>query len=285
MATASPIVYLSGRFVPLEEAKVSPLDRGFTFGDGVYEMIPVFSGRPFRLSAHVKRLKNSLAAIALPLDCNEQTWLSIADELLRLNKVTGDVALYAQVTRGPGERNHLRPAHCAPTVFVMCRPLPQVDFAAGVSAASHADIRWRYCHIKALTLLPNALLRQYAKEKDGSYEAILSRDGFVTEGAASNVFVVNNNRVSTPPTDGKLLPGVTRQLALDLLRDSDYPCLEEPVPEAALATADEIWLSSATMGIVPVIKLDGQPVGDGKPGPVWRVVNDRYQALKTAVAP
>ena len=275
------IVYLNGDFVPLKEAKISVLDRGFTFGDGVYEMIPVFSGKVFRLPEHVKRLQTSLAAISLSLDYDNEKWHSLVNELSGLNNIKEDSSIYIQVTRGTGERNHLYQADFTPTVFIMFRPLPATNFAAGVSAVLHEDIRWKYCHIKAVTLLPNVLLKHYAKEKDGSHEAILSRDGYITEGAASNVFMVRDNTVMTPPKDGRLLPGITRDLIVELLRESDYECLEVQVTEAELSGADEVWITSATVGIAPIVKIDGKQVGSGKPGRVWRDVNGLYQAFKT----
>ena len=273
-------VYLNGSFIPLEQATVSVLDRGFTFADGVYEIIPVFSGKAFRLPEHLKRLQNSLAGISLSLDYDEEKWQSLIDELLSMNQVAEDSSIYIQVTRGTGERNHFYQAGFSPTVFILCKPLSGMDFSLGVSAILHDDIRWKYCHIKAVALLPNVLLKQYAREKDGSHEAILSRDGYITEGAASNVFIVRDNTVRTPPKDGRLLPGITRDLVVELIRESDYQCLEVPVTETELSEANEIWLTSATMGIAPVVKLDGWPVSGSKPGPVWRDLNEIYQAFK-----
>ena len=150
----------------------------------------------------------------------------------------------------------------------------------GVSAILHEDIRWQYCHIKAVALLPNVLLKQLARDKDGSLEAILYRDGYITEGAASNVFIVSNNAVRTPPKSNWLLPGITRDLAVELIRESDYQCLEVPVTRTELLQADEIWITSSTLGIAPVVRLDGKPVSGGRPGPVWHGVNAIYQAFK-----
>ena len=273
-------VYLNGRFIPLEQATVSVLDRGFNFADGVYEIIPVFSGRAFRLPEHLKRLENSLSGISLALDYDELKWRSVLDELLHLNQVAGDSTLYIQVTRGAAERNHCYQSGYTPTVFAMCKPLPGMDISMGISAILHQDIRWEYCHIKSVALLPNVLLKQYARDKDGSHEAILSRDGFVTEGAASNVFIVLDNTVRTPPKSNRLLPGITRDLVVELIRNTGNPCLEVPVAEKELLLADEIWITSSTLGIAPVVRLDGRPVGDGKPGPVWHDTDDLYQAFK-----
>lgn len=275
-----PTVYLNGRFIPLEQATVSVLDRGFNFADGVYEVIPVFSGRVFRLPEHLERLENSLSGISLSLDYDGRKWRSVLDELLNLNRVSGDSTIYIQVTRGAAERNHFYQSGYTPTVFVMCKPLSGLDVSTGISAILHEDIRWEYCHIKSVALLPNVLLKQYARDKDGSHEAILSRDGYVTEAAASNVFIVTGNTVRTPPKSNRLLPGITRDLVVELIGETGYTCLEVPVAEKELLHADEIWLTSSTLGIAPVVRLDGRPVGGGKPGPVWRDTNDLYQAFK-----
>ena len=212
------MVYLNGDFIPLEKAQVSVLDRGFTFADGVYEIIPVFSGQPFRLTKHLNRLRNSLDGISLELDYDREKWQSLVDKLLNLNQVAEDSSIYIQVTRGVGERNHFYQAGFTPTVFIFCKPLQQMDVSRGVSAILHEDIRWQYCHIKAVALLPNVLLKQLARDKDGSLEAILYRDGYITEGAASNVFIVSDDTVTTPPKSNRLLPGITRDLVVELIR-------------------------------------------------------------------
>ena len=276
------MVYLNGNFIPLEKAQVSVLDRGFTFADGVYEIIPVFSGQPFRLTEHLNRLRNSLDGISLVLDYDGGKWQSLIDELLSLNQVTEDSSIYIQVTRGVDERNHFYQTVFTPTVFMFCKPLQQMEVSRGVSAILHEDIRWEYCHIKAVALLPNVLLKQRAREKDNSLEAILYRDGYITEGAASNVFIVKDNTVRTPPKSNRLLPGITRDLVVELIRESDYQCLEVPVTKSELLQADEIWLTSSTLGIAPLVRLDGRSLGDGKPGPVWHDVNAIYQAFKNS---
>ena len=224
------MVYLNGNFIPLEKAQVSVLDRGFTFADGVYEIIPVFSGQPFRLIEHLNRLRNSLDGISLVLDYDGGKWQSLIDELLSLNQVTEDSSIYIQVTRGVDERNHFYQTVFTPTVFMFCKPLQQMEVSRGVSAILHEDIRWEYCHIKAVALLPNVLLKQRAREKDNSLEAILYRDGYITEGAASNVFIVKDNTVRTPPKSNRLLPGITRDLVVELIRESDYQCWKSPSP-------------------------------------------------------
>ena len=273
-------VYLNGSFLPLEQATVSALDRGFTFADGVYEVVPVFSGRLFRLTEHLKRLQDSLTAISLPLDYDEDKWRLLTEKLLLENNITGDCSVYIQITRGTGERNHYYPGSFTPTVFMMCKPLPDIDVSQGISAILHEDIRWKYCRIKSVALLPNVLLKQYAREKDGSVEAILVRDGYITEGAASNVFMARDNTVITPPKSDQLLPGITRDLVVELLRDTNYPCLEIPLPETQLISADEIWITSATMGLAPVTRLNGHPVNNSHPGPIWQQLNAMYRLIK-----
>ena len=274
--------YLNGNFIPLEQARVSALDRGFTFADGVYEVIPVFSGAPFRLDEHLQRLHNSLEAIALPLDYDREKWRLLTDQLLQLNQVATDSSIYIQVTRGVAERNHCYGPDLTPTVFMYCKPLPHTDVSGGVSATLHEDIRWQYCHIKAVALLANVMMKQYAYDQDGSIETIMHRDGYVTEGAASNVFVVSAGEVRTPPRSNRLLPGITRDLVVELVGASRYPCREAPVSKAQLLQADEVWLTSSSLGIAPVVRLAGQPVGDGQPGPVWRELDRLYQAFKQA---
>lgn len=273
-------VYLNGRFVPLEQATVSVLDRGFNFADGVYEIIPVYSGKAFRLPEHLKRLQNSLAGISLSLDYDDRKWRSVLDELLRLNRVAEDSSIYIQVTRGAADRNHFYQAGYTPTVFIMCKPVPVTEVSAGISAILHKDIRWEYCDIKSVALLPNVLLKQRARDKDGSYEAILIRDGYVTEGAASNVFTVHGDTVRTPPKSNRLLPGITRDLVVELAGEAGCQCLEVQVTEQELLQADEVWITSSSLGVAPVVRLDGRPVSGGKPGPAWRAVNGLFQSFK-----
>ncbi|MGH8809645.1 MAG: aminotransferase class IV, partial [Noviherbaspirillum sp.] len=169
----------------------------------------------------------------------------------------------------------------AATVFAMCNPIPKRDFDSGISAITHDDIRWKHCNIKVISLLPNVLLRERAKRADGSAEAILIRNGRVTEGAASNVFIVQGGRVRTPPKDNSLLPGITRDLVVELLRDGGIACLEEKISRRELVAADEIWITSSMMGIAPVTRLDGRSVGSGTPGAVWRRADAFYQAYKS----
>ena len=274
------IVYLNGEFLPLEEARVSVLDRGFTFADGVYEVIPVFNGRIFRLKEHLARLKNSLASIQVENPHTETEWEDLLQGLLSKNPASTELSFYVQVTRGVDEREHIYNTSLEPTVFVMCRVVKAKSVSEGVTAVTHPDIRWEYCHIKAIALLPSVLLKQYAKQTDGSMEAILIKNGYVTEGAVSNVFVVKNGIVRTPLKDRKLLAGVTRDLLVELLQNSGVGCEETRVSEEELADADEIWLTSSSLGVAPVIQLDGKPVGAGKVGESWRQANELYLDYK-----
>jgi D-alanine transaminase len=275
------IVYLNGNFLPDDEACVPVLDRGFIFGDGVYEVIPAYNGRLFRLEEHLARLQNSLDAVRIPNPCSSQQWAATLQELIDRNG-GGDQSLYLQITRGVAQRDHAFPAHPVPTVFAMSNPLspPAADMVTqGVAAVSLDDIRWQHCHIKATSLLPNILLRQAALDQ-GATEAILIRNGRATEGAASNLFIVAQGVLVTPPKGPLLLPGITRDLVLELAAAHDIPHREADIPREDLASADEIWLTSSTKEILPVTRLDGVAVGDGRPGPLFRRMLDLYQDYK-----
>lgn len=271
-------VYLNGEYQPLEQARISPLDRGFTFGDGVYEVIPVYNRRIFRLHEHLARLDNSLKLIYMhnPLSLSE--WEHILHRLVSENEGK-DQSIYLQVTRGVSPRDHAIDEGMQATIFIMTKPLLQPDNTAGASAIVHEDIRWQWCHIKAITLLPGVLLRHEAFQA-GAREAILVRDGQVTEGAASNVFVCRNGHIMTPPKNERLLPGITRDLVIELLQQAGLDCEETVISEAELRKADEIWITSSTQEIVPITRLDGRSVGTGKPGPLWQRASSIYQQFK-----
>jgi len=275
-------VYLNGAYLPLSEARVSVLDRGFLFGDGVYEVIPAYGARPLRLAQHLDRLDNSLRGIRMDNPLGRGQWGAVIERLLAAAPGT-DQAVYLQVTRGaPPERDHLFPAGVAPTVLVMVKPLkPRAPEIAerGISAVTLQDLRWMRCDIKAVTLLANVLLRQ-ASADAGADEAILVRDGLAQEGSSSNLFAVKDGVILTPPNGQLLLPGITRDLALELAREAALTCLERPLAVAELAAADEVWLSSSTREVMPVTRLDGASVGDGLPGPIWRRIDALYQDYK-----
>ena len=282
----SSIVYLNGQYLPIEEAKISVLDRGFTFGDGIYEVIPVYNGHIFRLKEHIERLNNSLDEVFIDKPYQMDQWEKILRELIEKNSEkdpSEDQSLYIQITRGISERDHAIDIATEQTVFAMIRPLLKKDRSAGISAVIEEDIRWKYCHIKAITLLPSVMLRHKAKQS-GATEALLIREGYVTEGAASNVFIVKNGIVKTPIKDGSLLPGITRDLVVELLSESGIPCEEVVIKETELKQADEIWITSSTWEIVPVIELDGKPVGTGRPGKVWQQAFRIYQEYKTRMS-
>ena len=274
------IVYLNGDFLPLGQARISVMDRGFLFGDGIYEVFPAFGEKIFRLKEHLARLQASLSAIGMENPYSDAEWENVFQELIKKKPPPGDKSIYMQITRGVGERDHRYADQSRPTVFAMCRPILEKNYDQGVTAITHGDIRWAYCHIKAISLLPSVMLKMRAYAKDGSHEAILLRDGLVTEGAASNVFIVKDNNVCTPLNDQKLLSGITRHLIIELLQDNRIGVKEGPITEHELRNADEIWITSSVMEIAPVIQLDGTPVGDGKPGKVWRKINQWYQEFK-----
>lgn len=278
------ICYLNGEYLPLEQARVPVLDRGFIFGDGVYEVIPVYGGRLFRLPQHLQRLYDSLAAIRIDNPLTDEQWQTLLETLVEKNRAGGDndQSVYLQVTRGVARRDHGFPKDTRPTVFAMSSPLASADpqqMQAGVAAITLDDIRWRYCHIKTIALLPNVLLKQQALEK-GAVEAILVRDGEVTEGSASNIFIVHDGVIRTPAKSERLLPGITRDLIVELARDNGLPCEEGIIREDELHAADEVWLSSSTREILPVTRLDERPVGDGQAGPLWRRMIGIYQDYK-----
>ncbi len=277
------IVYLNGDFMPADEAMIPVLDRGFIFGDGVYEVIPVYSGRLFRLEHHLERLENSLAGIRLAPPRSRGEWREILESLVEKNG-DGDQSVYLQVTRGVAKRDHGFPPEAEPTVFAMSNPMadPSATLHEGIEAITVEDIRWKLCHIKSIALLPNILLRQQAIDA-GAGEAILLRDGEVTEGAAANIFIVKDGVVTTPPKSNLLLPGITRDLVVEICHANAIPCEERAVSEAELRDADEVWISSSTKEVVPVTKLDGKAVATGKPGPLWRQMLTLYQDYKQAV--
>jgi D-alanine transaminase len=288
MSTVSPTAYLNGAFLPLSEVRISPLDRGFLFADSVYEVIPAYRGRLFRLAQHLERLKISLAAIRLETDPVGTAWAELLTELVERNG-GGDQTVYLQVTRGaPAIRDHGIPTTPSePTVFAMAnplRPLPDRVYRDGLSAITTEDTRWSACYIKSTALLANILARQEAVD-NGAGDAILVRKGYLTEATAANLFVVDDGVILTPPRSLGILGGVTRDLLLELAAAHRLPCREEILPKAVLQTASEVWLTSSTREIVPVTRVDGRPVGLGTPGPVWRNMMALYQSYKWKVCP
>lgn len=270
--------------MPMEEARVPVLDRGFIFGDGVYELIPVYSRHPFRLVEHLRRLQHSLDGVRLTNPLSVEEWASRIERLVALNS-TPDQSIYLQVTRGVARRDHAFPKGVPPSVFMMSTPLqtPPVDQVEnGVGAITAIDNRWLRCDIKAISLLPNVLLRQQAVDA-GCAETILLRDGWLTEGAASNIFVVGDGCMVAPPKSHLMLPGITYDVVLELARSAQIPHAVRPVSERDLRDAQEIWLTSSTREVLAVTRLDQATVGSGKPGPLFRRIYRLYQDYKNSV--
>lgn len=272
------IVYLNGEFIPKDKAFISVNDRGFLFGDAIYEVIPVFNSKVFRLQEHLERLDSSLKKIYMDNPLADDEWEAIFSELINKNQLSNS-SIYLQVTRGVSERDHAIDLPEHPTIYAFIKTIPDYQHGEGISAITHEDIRWGQCDIKATTLLPTIILRHKAKEQDAK-EAILYRDNIVTEGAATNVFVIKNNNIYTPTQDKRILPGVTRNLIIELLTDSDSPVIVKDISLDELKTADEVWVSSSTWEIVPIIKIDDSLINNGKPGPLWSKTLALYQTYK-----
>jgi len=278
------MIYLNGEFMPIEEARVPVLDRGFIFGDGVYEVIPVYSRRPFRLREHLRRMQHSLDGIRLANPHSEEDWVRLIEELIARNE-DQDQSLYLHITRGVAKRDHAFPAGVRPTVFMMSNPLvtaPEELVESGVAVVSAADNRWLRCDIKAIALLPNVLLRQLAVDA-GAAETLLLRDGFLTEGAASNIFVVRDNTLLAPPKDNLMLPGITYDVILELAAAASIKTEVRRIAEQEVRAAQELWLSSSTKEVLAITHLDGKPVGEGKPGPLFHQMYRLYQDYKATV--
>ncbi|MDH4173149.1 MAG: D-amino acid aminotransferase [Betaproteobacteria bacterium] len=278
------MVFLNGRFVPLEQATVSVLDRGFIFGDGVYELIPVYSRAPFRMDEHLARLERSLAAVRIANPYAREKWRSVILELVA-QQPWEDQGVYLQVTRGVAKRDHAFPAGVEPTVFAMSNPLvnpPQDLVEKGVAAVSAPDNRWLRCDIKSISLIGNVLLRQ-ASADAGAAETILFRDAVLTEASASNVFVAKNGRLLSPPKSNLILPGITYDVVVEIAQQLGLPLEFRDVREAEVRAADELWVTSSSKEILAVVELDGKPVGDGKPGPLFRRAWEGYQEFKRRV--
>lgn len=285
MSMSTPIVFLNGDFTPITDAKISVLDRGFLFADGVYEVIPAYAGKLFRLPQHIERLNSSLNAIRMSPPLSAQQWESTLNKLIQQQPdPLSDQSVYLQVTRGANEqRDHQLPEQYQATVFAMCQPIASHNLssiALGIKAITLDDIRWDWCHIKSVALLGNILLKQQAADQQCT-EAILLRDGYATEGSASNLFIVKNKQLITPPKSHYLLPGITRDLVIELAAKEGITCIEREISEQQLFDADEVWLTSSTKEIMPVIELNRQVVADGQPGKLWQQVSTAYSQFKT----
>jgi D-alanine transaminase len=286
VAEPLPICYVNGEFLPFEAARISPFDRGFLFGDGAYEVMPVYAGRPFRAAAHCARLTRSLAAIRMEDPHSAAEWRALFAALIEQNG-GGDQCLYWQVTRGAERgRNHAPLPKLPRTVFLFSAPLVLPSAAArerGVACISAQDMRWARCDIKSIALLANVLLRELAVEADAA-ETILLRDGHLTEGSSSAVHVVIGGQLRTPEHSHEILPGTTRSVVEELAARAGIVHRAGRVTEEELRGADEIWLSSAAREIVPVTTLDGAPVGSARPGPIWTRLYHELQQYKRELA-
>lgn len=277
--TTLPIAALDGHFLPIAEARISPLDRGFLFGDGVYEVVAVYGGRPLLIDEHLARLQRSLRELGIANPHGDDGWRALLTELVERNG-GGDMGLYLQVTRGADRgRDHGFPAGLAPTVFAMATPLRPFDpDRAAVSAITAADPRWGRCDIKTTSLIANVLLRQQAVAA-GAGETILLRDGWLTEGSGSTVVIIERGDLVARPEGHDVLPGTTIRLVRALAEACGIRYREEAISEARLRAAAEIWLTAALRGVAPVTRLDGAAVGSGEPGPLWRKVAEAYELL------
>ena len=278
------MIYLNGKFMPIEQAMVPVLDRGFIFGDGVYELVPVYSRVPFRLDEHLTRLERSLEAVRIRNPHSRAEWRAIITKLIAAQAFE-DQGVYFQVTRGVAKRDHAFPQGVEPTVFIMSNPLvnpPRELVERGAEALSAPDYRWQKCDIKSTSLIGNVLLRQVSADA-GAAETILFRDGRLTEASASNVFIVRGGTIMSPPKSNLILAGITYDVVLELAQAAGLALEIRELAEAEVRAADEIWVTSSSKEVLAIVRLDGQPVGEGRPGPVFRRMYQLYQDFKKTV--
>ena len=276
-----PLVYLNGAFTPLSEAKIPVLDRGFIFGDGVYEVVPVYGRHMFRADQHLARLFRSLVAIGIPNPHTKEEWLALITKVIAAQDVE-DQMVYLQVTRGVARRAHAFPAEVVPTVFMMSNPIVLPSAAAranGVACVSMEDKRWLHCEIKSISLLGNVLAAQYAAEHEVT-ESIQFRDGYLTEASASNVWIVKDGVLMGPPKDNLILEGIRYALIEELCAAHHIPLQARRISHAEVLAADEVMLSSATKEVLAVVKLDDHTIGNGLPGPIYQQLYAAYQVAK-----
>jgi D-alanine transaminase len=284
-ALCLPTVFLNGSFLPIEEAKISPLDRGFIFGDGVYEVIPFYAGRGLRMREHLKRLQRSLDELEINNPYAIDQWESSITTLIGKNG-GGNVSVYIQVTRGVAKRDFPPPKGLTQTVFMMVNPLatPKPElYEKGVSCISLDDNRWLKCHIKSVALL-GAVLLKHESNQGGFDDAVLFRDGYLTESSASNIAAVKNGVILCPPMDNLILPGITYELMIELARKNNMPLEIRRVARKEVRRADELWIMSSTKEVVPIVRLDDKPVGSGIPGPVFKRMHQLFDDYKRTLA-
>ena len=273
--------FLNGEYLPLADCKISPLDRGFIFGDGIYELLPVYESKAFYLDQHLQRLQRSMAEIRIKNPYTLDEWQSLIENLIQQSEHE-DLSIYIQVTRGIAPRDHVFPQDTQATVFAMANPLPKVveeQLQNGVELITSEDIRWQRCDIKVISLLANILAKQDAVQASAA-EAIMVRDDHALEGAASNLFVIRDGTVYTHPKDNLVLPGITRDFVLELLDELGIECNEQAIPKQWLYTSDELWITSSIKEVLPATKIDQKVVADGKPGELWKKTYDLYQKRK-----
>ena len=268
-------VYLNGKILPIEEAKISPMDRSFLFGDGVYEVIPFFDKRPFELKAHLERLQRSLDGIYLPNPYSIDEWQKIIEQVVEVSQYS-DLALYLQISRGEySKRDHVFPEHLKPTIFIapfeLHRPTERI-LTEGIEVVTTEDQRWFHCNLKTTSLLGNLLARCVSAKIDAS-ETIMIRDGYVTEASAANIFVVKDNQVLIVPDDNLILRGITYSIIESLLAENNIAFQKRKITKDELINADEVWLSSSTKMVIPVTKIDGKIIKNGKAGPAFQTIS------------
>lgn len=282
-------VFLNGQFMAASDAKISPMDRGFLFGDGIYEVIPSYHGRFVGFGPHIERLHSGLSQLSIEHGMTEANWATICDQLLQLNRASmGDnLAVYIQVSRGTdSKRYHAFPSGVTPTIFayafaIAAEPVPDKSKVTTYKVVTGNDLRWQRCHIKSTSLLGNVLHYQQGVEQGAQEILLFDREGNLTEGAAVNVFVVKNGEIATPPLSSKLLPGITRLLLLKILREhSQLNVIERDISYNEVLAADEIWLTSSSKEVAPVLSINDQPVGDGKVGDIWLAAQQLFSAHK-----
>ncbi len=280
------IVYLNGDYLPMEEARISPMDRGFLFGDGIYEVVPSYHGKLVGFAPHMQRMQDGLDAIEIKLKIEQDNWRDIAQQLSNKNG-GGNLGIYFHVSRGAdSKRDHAYPDNITPTIYAFAfeippAPVPELSAAKPYKVSTTQDLRWKRCNIKSTALLGNVMHYQHGHARGHNETILYNGDGELTEAAACNVYVIKNGVVATPPLDYQILPGITRALVLEILRkDGSIPIQERVVTLAELQDADEVWISSSSKEIAPVIEIDGKAVSDGKVGPVWLAAQTLYTAHK-----
>jgi D-alanine transaminase len=279
-------VYLNGEFVDSNEAKISPMDRGFLFGDGIYEVIPTYSGKPVGLGLHLQRMKNGLHSVGINYEIDAEVWTGIIGELIS-QQPSGSQGVYVHVSRGTdGKRFHAYPKNVTPTVFAYAFDTPPSQNATdekvqGFHVTTGEDLRWQRCHIKSTSLLGNVMHFQQGQDAGVDEIILYNENKEITEAAACNVFIVKDNIIYTPALDNHLLPGITRRIAIDaIVQHTDYKVHESVISLHDLLNADEVWITSSSKEIGPVLSIDGKTVGNGKQGPIWVAAQNAYNKYK-----